>query len=503
MKLEIAVLLVFQLGALAVEESCDGRCNLGFELQKKCQCDSMCKYYQSCCTDYDTACTTKVTRGDVFHVSEDDYDYNDTDASSEIAPSLSLKPFSFNNSSKQPDLEMTPSFSFPQTTTTVKPKEYFPVLPDTQEITCNGKPFDAFTQMKNGSIYAFRGEYFYELDKKAVKPGYPKMIKDVWGIEGPIDAAFTRINCQGKTYIFKDKEYWRFDDGVLDPRYPRKISSGFSGIPDNVDAAFALPASNYYSKEKVYFFKGDYYYEYAFRNQPSQKECAEKEPSALFSYYASLHFNGWDDIFSSLFHVHTSSISPRLISRDWIGIPGPVDAVMAGRLYVTPKSQTSSSRRRSKGRRRQSYKKRKMRKQRSLIDSFLYDDFIDEDLDFSWMSPFQNQNQDRQSRNRNDKRSWKQQQKQQQQQQRQQQREHDYDGYDYLDFLDLLYSDQDWPSRMVDVCQPIQNVFFFIKDQYYRVNLLTKMVDMVSPAYPRPISKYWLGCREIEEAEKK
>lgn len=36
-----------------------------------------------------------------------------------------------------------------------------------------------------------------------MRPGYPKLIQDVWGIEGPIDAAFTRINCQGKTYLFK------------------------------------------------------------------------------------------------------------------------------------------------------------------------------------------------------------------------------------------------------------------------------------------------------------
>lgn len=36
-----------------------------------------------------------------------------------------------------------------------------------------------------------------------MKPGYPKLIRDVWGIEGPIDAAFTRINCQGKTYLFQ------------------------------------------------------------------------------------------------------------------------------------------------------------------------------------------------------------------------------------------------------------------------------------------------------------
>lgn len=47
------------------------------------------------------------------------------------------------------------------------------------------------------------GEYFFELDDKSVLPGYPKLIEDVWGIPGPIDAAFTRINCQGKTYIFK------------------------------------------------------------------------------------------------------------------------------------------------------------------------------------------------------------------------------------------------------------------------------------------------------------
>ena len=47
------------------------------------------------------------------------------------------------------------------------------------------------------------GDYFFELDERAVVPGYPKLIKDVWGISGPIDAAFTRINCQGKAYIFK------------------------------------------------------------------------------------------------------------------------------------------------------------------------------------------------------------------------------------------------------------------------------------------------------------
>lgn len=51
-------------------------------------------------------------------------------------------------------------------------------------------------------------------------------------------------------------QYWRFEDGVLDPDYPRNISEGFSGIPDNVDAALALPAHSYSGRERVYFFKG-------------------------------------------------------------------------------------------------------------------------------------------------------------------------------------------------------------------------------------------------------
>lgn len=55
------------------------------------------------------------------------------------------------------------------------------------------------------------GEYFFELDKTSVMPGYPKLIKDVWGISGPIDAAFTRINCQGKSYIFKVYSIMRYD----------------------------------------------------------------------------------------------------------------------------------------------------------------------------------------------------------------------------------------------------------------------------------------------------
>lgn len=56
--------------------------------------------------------------------------------------------------------------------------------------------------------------------------------------------------------ITQGNKYWRFDGDVLDENYPRNISVGFETIPDDVDAAFAVPAAAYHKKEKVYFFKG-------------------------------------------------------------------------------------------------------------------------------------------------------------------------------------------------------------------------------------------------------
>lgn len=32
------------------------RCENGFDSQRECQCDSMCKYYKSCCSDYEAIC---------------------------------------------------------------------------------------------------------------------------------------------------------------------------------------------------------------------------------------------------------------------------------------------------------------------------------------------------------------------------------------------------------------------------------------------------------------
>ncbi|XP_068271948.1 vitronectin [Nyctibius grandis] len=435
-----ALVLALLATTRAAEDSCVGRCDYGFDSKFKCQCDTLCVYYQSCCSDYSTVCKAKVTRGDVFALPEDDYvDYNltvelGTVENTEAAPTelpTSLLP-------AEPTLE---SELGPEETLTEVPVVEVPVVevPSTTpdgfeepEELCSRKPFDAFTDLKNGSLYAFRGKYFYELDERSVRPGYPKLISDVWGIEGPIDAAFTRINCQGKTYLFKGSQYWRFDDGALDPGYPRNISEGFEGIPDSIDAAFALPAHSYRGNERVYFFKDKYYWSYDFAYQPTQADCEKSSPSAVFNHYAFMNRDSWEDVFLILFGGRmTGASSPRYISRDWRGLPSRLDAAMAGRIYVA----SHQPRRRKSRRQRKRYKSH-----RSLNLGF-----------WSWLH--------------NDSESA---------------------GIE----SDGLSGSQ---------CETLQSVYFFVGDKYYRVNLRTKRVDLVRPRYPRSIAQYWLDCPQPGE----
>ncbi|MCJ8740575.1 hypothetical protein PDJAM_G00060680 [Pangasius djambal] len=459
----VVLFLLSAATSFAAEESCAGRCQNGFDPTQKCQCDTLCKYYGSCCIDYDTTCGTKISRGDVFDLPEE----NVTSAvSSNVAP---------NTVTAANTTIISTAITHISTT-----------ILDPEAEACSGKSFDAFLQIKNGSIYAFRGEYFFELDEKSVMPGYPKLIKDVWGIPGPIDAAFTRINCQGKSYIFKGNKYWRFDGDVLDEDYPRDISVGFEKIPDDVDAAFAIPAAAYHKKEKVYFFKGDRYYQYEFKHQPSHKDCVhmtKASPSVLFTRYTDLYCDyNWDDLFASLFQdLSGHHKGPRFIARDWVGMKPPIDAAMVGRLYLSsiPSSSpapslsptvATSRRGRTRGGRRRKGRGRGHRISRS---------FFWEDLGLDYEERYFGA--ERRSKGQKKGRG-----------QRPSQYDYSYDSTDYAD-LELVQ----------EKATPVQNVYFFQKDKYYRVDLQTKRIDYANPPYPRSIGKYWLGCKEKELAEKR
>ncbi|XP_034034033.1 vitronectin b [Thalassophryne amazonica] len=422
-------LILLSVTTFAAEESCVSRCGT-FNPLKKCQCDSKCLYYGSCCGDFDTVCPKKIARGDTFEEPEE----------------IIMTPLSTNVYTTTA-ATTTPSPTAAATTPSIDPVA----------APCSGHPFDAFLQLKNGSIYAFRGAYFFELDDKAILPGYPKLTEDVWGISGPIDAAFTRINCQGKTYIFKGNKYWRFEGDVLDADYPREISVGFQNIPNAVDAAFAIPAPSHRGKEKAYFFKGDKYYQYEFRHQPSHEECVHmsaSSPSVLFTQYTDLFCDQtWEDLFTKLFGDSFSSLPkmPRLISRDWVGIRPPVDAAMVGQVFLTPKptpSPPAPARRPSN--RRKKPGNRRGQQQRQSRQAFLEDLFG-----------------------------------------------YGYMFGDYSDFSDIT----DESTAPQQERTPVQNVYFFKRDKYFRVDLQTKSVAFANPPYPRSIAKYWLGCKQEDSAD--
>ncbi|XP_043115748.1 vitronectin a [Puntigrus tetrazona] len=521
----------------AAEESCIERCENGFDATKSCQCDSVCSYYKSCCEDYESLCRIR-SRGDTFpSYPEDDYD---EEANGTEAPNgsrsrhkfLPPSPATFaeifglltpasqttdltlsDNQTPETATAATPTTKFrlastiknPATTSrTISTAEPTPTKDPDAEV-CSGRPFDSFMQVKNGSIYAFRGQYFFELDEKSVLPGYPKLIEDIWGIKGPIDAAFTRINCQGKTYIFKGKQYWRFEDGVLDEDFPREISVGFEKIPDRLDAAFAVPAHSHHGKEKVYFFKGDQYYQYEFKHQPSHEQCIQislRSPSALFHRYTNIYYDRWVEHFNQLFGgAHSHHGGHHFINKDWIGIRSPVDAVLAGRLYVTPRW---SSRRRQ-DRNRQDWDQQWNQRYR-------------QDWDQQWNQQYgQEWDQQRGSRRRQNRSPYWETMAERgisigqefaqrfgQERWRDQDRRRDYhhrqNDYDY----DNRYRpSEDIAYDILRRGQPLQSVYFFKGDMYYRVNLRTKRVDYANPPYPRPIGKYWLGCKDKPGAEKR
>lgn len=45
-------------------------------------------------------------------------------------------------------------------------------------------------------------------------------------------------------------QYWRYSNMSLDTGYPKHISKGFAGIPNDVDGAFVWSGNG-----KIYFFK--------------------------------------------------------------------------------------------------------------------------------------------------------------------------------------------------------------------------------------------------------
>jgi len=143
--------------------------------------------------------------------------------------------------------------------------------------------FITFTNDTEG--FVFKGDKFWRLTKKGIAPGYPRLIASHFGGQLPnnIDAAF---NDGGSIFIFKGDKYWEYgpfarlpevlneDEETPSKRYTGYISEEFTGIPNNIDAAFFL-RGNYY------FIKGDKYWKCKLGTKSDPKPTCDPSPRLL------------------------------------------------------------------------------------------------------------------------------------------------------------------------------------------------------------------------------
>ncbi|XP_029285244.1 LOW QUALITY PROTEIN: proteoglycan 4b [Cottoperca gobio] len=181
---------------------------------------------------------------------------------------------------------------------------------------CSGRPVSAVTTLSNGTMVAFRGHHFWILDRYMV-PGPAQSITQVWGVPSPIDTVFTRCNCQGKTYIFKGSQYWRYENAMLDQNYPKVIQTGFDGLRGHITAALSVPQ---YQKrrESVYFFKrGGSVQKYSYQFGTSTT-CGRKAHNPVYPVH------------KRIVRQAVSLLGPAInIRTSWRGFPSSITAAVS------------------------------------------------------------------------------------------------------------------------------------------------------------------------------
>ncbi|CAB1317665.1 unnamed protein product, partial [Coregonus sp. 'balchen'] len=177
------------------------------------------------------------------------------------------------------------------------PKKHNKGLPDANSNPdlCSDLPINGLTTLANGTILIFKGHFFWTMDPSTKALGPARNITEELGIPSPIDSAFTRTNCQGKSYIIKGDGYWRMDNGKMEPGYPKSVASGFDGLTGTITAALSVPATRR-RPESVYFFKkGGTMQKYSYP-AGSSPVCGKKSKSSAKKRHARqaevpLYFN--------------------------------------------------------------------------------------------------------------------------------------------------------------------------------------------------------------------
>lgn len=127
----------------------------------------------------------------------------------------------------------------------------------------------SFTSAGIGHLFRGGDYYRYDIAADRVATGYPQSIATNWpGLEKfsggarDIDTAFDAGN--GKAYFFKGAQYIRYDLAArsADAGYPATISGNWPGLEKFAGGARDIEAAFFFSRSKLYFFKGDQYIRY-------------------------------------------------------------------------------------------------------------------------------------------------------------------------------------------------------------------------------------------------
>ncbi|XP_070212983.1 matrix metalloproteinase-16-like [Littorina saxatilis] len=203
---------------------------------------------------------------------------------------------------------------FPSRRTTRGPKVSVPPI-------CRSPSVDAIVMNADGKTYIFKGTEYYRLNDYGIDEGYPRSIAEDWNLSGPIDCALHWDN--GYTFIFKGDYYWKFYNQNL--IYARKLSEGFKGVPNDLDAAFVWGGNG-----KTYFIKGNQYWRYSensvdrgyprplsvWSGLPGRVDAAIKWRNGRTYFFSGSQYYRYND---RQFDIDTSY--PRKIGNWWLGCP--------------------------------------------------------------------------------------------------------------------------------------------------------------------------------------
>nr|BAE42198.1 unnamed protein product [Mus musculus] len=116
----------------------------------------------------------------------------------------------------------------------------------------------AYEIESRNQLFLFKDEKYWLINNLVPEPHYPRSIYSL-GFSASVKKVDAAVfdPLRQKVYFFVDKHYWRYDvrQELMDPAYPKLISTHFPGIKPKIDAVL-------YFKRHYYIFQGAYQLEY-------------------------------------------------------------------------------------------------------------------------------------------------------------------------------------------------------------------------------------------------